>query len=87
MKLMHKITSKRQVTIPKTVCQALSLTPGDYVEIFERDGIAHIVKMSNENLSGKFQALLTNDTFPTDDEIKESLKQRAANKFHEIDCN
>ncbi len=84
---MHKITSKRQVTLPKTVCQALSLTPGDYVEIFERDGIAHIIKMSNENLSGKFQHLLTNNTFPSNDEMKESLKQRAASKFQENDCN
>lgn len=41
---MHKLTSKRQVTVPQNVCAALGLAPGDFVEIFEQDGIAHIVK-------------------------------------------
>lgn len=78
---MHKVTAKRQITLPQTVCQAMGLAPGDYVEVFERDGVAHIVKMSTKNLAGEFNDLLRNQTFPTDEILKEALKQRAAKKL------
>ena len=51
---MHKITTKRQVTLPQAVCTVLDLQPGDYVEVFARDGVAHIVKLNSGNLAGKF---------------------------------
>jgi hypothetical protein len=51
------------------------------VEVFERDGVAHIVKMSDKNLAGEFHHLLENKAFPSDEEMKEVFKQRAAAKF------
>ncbi len=72
---MHKLTSKRQVTIPQAVCSALSLKPGDYVEIFERDGVAHLVKMNHNDLAGQFSELLTEADFPTDEEIHQAVKE------------
>ena len=78
---MHKVTAKRQITLPQAVCQSLNLCPGDYVEVFERDGVAHIVKMSDKNLAGEFHYLLENKTFPSDEEMKTFYKQRAAAKF------
>ena len=78
---MHKVTTKRQVTLPQAVCNAISLQPGDYVEVFARDGVAHIVKMTSENLAGKFSYLLKNKAFPTAEDIKTVLKQRTADKF------
>ena len=51
------------------------------MEVFERDGVAHIVKMSDKNLAGEFHHLVENKTFPTDDEMKAIFKQRAAAKF------
>ena len=55
---MHKVTSKRQVTLLQSVCKAMSLKPGDFVEVFECNGVARTVKMSNENLAGKFNYLI-----------------------------
>ena len=78
---MHKVTAKRQITLPQAVCQSINLRPGDYVEVFERDGVAHIVKMSDKNLAGEFHYLLENKSFPSDEEMKEAFKQRAAAKF------
>jgi len=78
---MHKITSKRQVTLPQAVCQAINLQPGDYVEVFARDGVAHIVKMKTDNLAGKFSHLLKGKDFPSDEDINAAIKKRAANKF------
>lgn len=78
---MHKVTAKRQITLPQAVCQAINLCPGDYVEVFERDGVAHVVKMSDKSLAGEFQYLMENKTFPSSEEMKEIIKQRAAAKF------
>jgi len=84
---MHKITSKRQVTLPQAVCQAINLQPGDYVEVFARDGVAHIVKMKTDNLAGKFSHLLKDNDFPSDEDISTAIKKRAANKFLSHDCS
>jgi AbrB family looped-hinge helix DNA binding protein len=78
---MHKVTAKRQVTLPQAVCNAISLQSGDYVEVFARDGDAHIVKMTSESLAGKFSYLLKNQAYPTAEDIKTALKQRAVDKF------
>ncbi|WP_150047601.1 AbrB/MazE/SpoVT family DNA-binding domain-containing protein [Methylomonas rhizoryzae] len=78
---MHKLTSKRQVTLPQSVCNAIALQPGDYVEVFARDGIAHIVKMNSDSLAGKFRDLLKDKTFPSAEEIEDALKKRATEKF------
>ena len=84
---MHKITTKRQVTLPQAVCSAMDLQPGDYVEVFARDGVAHIVKMNSDNLAGKFNYLIKDKEFPTAEEIKNAIKNRAANKFLADDCH
>lgn len=78
---MHKLTSKRQITVPRTICDALRLSPGDYVEVFERDGVAHIVKMEGESLAGQFVHLTKGKSFPSSETIKASLKARSAKKL------
>jgi len=84
---MHKITAKRQVTLPQSVCNAMDLQPGDYVEVFARDGVAHIVKMNSGNLAGKFNYLFKDKEFPSAEEIKKAIKKHATNKFLADDCN
>jgi AbrB family looped-hinge helix DNA binding protein len=84
---MHKITAKRQVTLPQDVCKAMALQPGDYVEVFARDGVAHIVKMNSDNLAGKFNDLIKDKEFPSAEEIKNTIKIHAAKKFLADDCN
>ncbi len=84
---MHKLTIKRQVTLPQAVCNAIALQPGDFVEVFARDGVAHIVKINSSNLAGKFHDLIKGKTFPSSEEIDEALKIRIANKFLADDCD
>ncbi|MGZ8919013.1 MAG: AbrB/MazE/SpoVT family DNA-binding domain-containing protein [Methylobacter sp.] len=84
---MHKVTTKRQVTLPQAVCNAISLQPGDFVEVFARDGVAHIVKMNSDSLAGKFNYLLKDKQFPSTEELKGAIKKRAVNKFLADDCN
>jgi bifunctional DNA-binding transcriptional regulator/antitoxin component of YhaV-PrlF toxin-antitoxin module len=78
---VHKLTTKRQVTLPQTVCQAIALQPGDYVEVFARDGVAHIVKMKSDNLAGKFNYMMKDKEFLSMDDINNAVKKQAAKKF------
>jgi AbrB family looped-hinge helix DNA binding protein len=78
---MHKVTVKRQITLPQAVCQSMNLNVGDYVEVFERDGVAHIVKISDNDLAGEFNYLLKNKPFPTDEIMTETIKLHAATRF------
>ncbi len=41
---MHKVSAKRQVTIPKELCRKAGIEPGSMVEIFEYDGKVTVVK-------------------------------------------
>lgn len=41
---MHKVSAKRQVTLPKELCDRTGITPGDYVEIFEYLGKITVIK-------------------------------------------
>ena len=82
---MAKLTSKRQVTIPQAICAKLALEPGDTVQIFERDGVAHLVKMTDTTLAGSLVCSddRSDDIATTFEEAdtKHSIKSRAAQKF------
>ncbi|MFK0571891.1 AbrB/MazE/SpoVT family DNA-binding domain-containing protein [Endozoicomonas sp.] len=78
---MHKLTAKRQVTIPQSVCNKLGLEPGDFIQVFERDGIAHLVKISSDDLAGSISPNNRAGAPTTTQNIKSALKNKAANKF------
>lgn len=78
---MHKLTQKRQVTVPKMVCNELGLQPGDMVEIFARDGVAHLVRMSKGSLAGRFADLINDQKIPSPETVKKAVKKRATQKF------
>lgn len=54
---MHKISSKRQITLPKTYCDQLGVEPGDFVEFFEHNGRLTIVKKEQGTSKGSLQHL------------------------------
>jgi hypothetical protein len=43
--------------------------------------------MKTDNLAGKFSQLLKGKDFPSDDDISNAIKKRAANKFLSHDCS
>ena len=79
---MHKLTRKRQVTIPKAVCNKLGLEPGNLVEIFARDGVAHLVRMSDESLAGRFSDFVAEKKMPTEKEVNKAIKTRVKRKYN-----
>ena len=79
---MHKLTAKRQVTLPQSVCSKLGLEPGDYIQVFERDGVAHLVKMSADDLAGALTSIIPeNEDSWEPSRIKTAVKEKAARKY------
>ena len=58
-----------------------ALADGIDVETFERDGDAHLVKMCNPNLAGAFADLMSGRVLPSDEELKQTLRERSAQRF------
>ncbi|WOG27229.1 AbrB/MazE/SpoVT family DNA-binding domain-containing protein [Endozoicomonas sp. 8E] len=80
---MHKLTAKRQVTIPQSICQKLGLKPGDFIQAFERDGVAHLVKMNSDDLSGIIKLSADPHLPLTLENTKKVIKDKAARKFRD----
>jgi len=48
-----KVTRKRQITLPKKICDKLNIAPGDYVKIYINDNKIIVEKaLSIEDLAG-----------------------------------
>ena len=41
--MLAELRTKSQITLPKTIVNALGLSKGDKLEVFERDGIIYMV--------------------------------------------
>lgn len=69
------------MTIPQSICNKLGLEPGDFIQVYERDGVAHLVKISSDDLAG-FISPANQEGYPiTTQAIKSAIKRKAANKF------
>ncbi len=64
---MHKVSAKRQITIPKELCNKLNIGPGDLVQVFEYEGRATIMK-KDLGVSAGVLRHLKGDASVTDEE-------------------
>ena len=49
--------------------------------MFARDGVAHLIKISDESLAGEFAECTKNQKIPASAVIKQAIKSRATKKF------
>ncbi len=71
---MPKVSSKRQITLPKNQCKALGIEPGDDIESFIADGQLTIIK----KLKGAAKGMLKHvkpDSSMSDEESLQSAIQ------------
>ena len=54
---MYKVSSKRQITIPKAFCLSAGINPGDMVEFFAYRGQITVVKQQPGSSAGVLQHL------------------------------
>ncbi len=74
---MHKVTAKRQVTIPIELCRKAHIEPGDMVEIFEYEGRVTVIKKELGAAAGVIKHL-KGDAYISDD----ASRQDALEKKH-----
>ena len=57
---MPKVSSKRQITLPATVCGELDIQPGDEVEIFRYGNQFNIIKKEKGVAAGILKGVKAN---------------------------
>ena len=71
---MPKVSAKRQITLPISHCQALSIEPGDDVESFVADGQLTIIKKRKDAAKGMLSQVQSDGSM-TDEESLQSAIQ------------
>ena len=70
---MHKVSSKRQVTLPKDLCDQTGILPGDYVEIFEFNGKLTVIKKIIGSSAGSLQHLKPRMAIRDNESLQDAL--------------
>jgi len=68
-----KVTRKRQITLPKEVCNKLGISPGDYVKVYIDEGNRVVIEkvLGIEELAGSL-----NQGYPLKNLAEELDKER-----------
>ena len=86
--MLAELRTKSQITLPKTVVNALGLSKGDKLEVFERDGIIYMVpvivypKKYVDELHGELSQMLERiksgeqPVFDSIDELIDKLEEK-----------
>ena len=73
---MHKVTAKRQVTIPVDLCRKAHIEPGDMVEIFEYEGRVTVIKKELGAAAGIIQNLKGKSSISDEASLDDALSQK-----------
>lgn len=73
---MPILSAKRQVTLPKELCDRLSLQPGDLLEFFEHRGRITIIKKVEGASVGVLSHLKPNKKYSDEDSLQSTLAAR-----------
>ena len=77
---MHKVSAKRQVTIPKALCDQAGIQPGDPVEIFEYDGRVTVIKQEVGASAGVLKHLKGDTSVTDEDSLQDALEHKHPRK-------
>ena len=77
---MHKVSAKRQVTIPKELCDQAGIQPGDRVEIFEYDGRVTVIKKEAGASSGVLKHLKGDTSVTDENSLQDTLAHKHTRK-------
>lgn len=70
---MPKVSSKRQITLPVSQCEALGIEPGDDVESFVAHGQLTIVKKQKGAARGILKHVQRNPSMTDEESLESSL--------------
>ena len=70
---MHKVSAKRQITIPKALCEKAGIEPGNMVEIFEYEGKVTVIKKELGKSAGILKSLKANQSLNDKESLQDAL--------------
>lgn len=76
---MHKVSAKRQITIPKELCLKAGIEPGNMVEIFEYEGKVTVIKKELGKSSGVLKKLKGNALLSDEESLQDALEKKHKN--------
>lgn len=73
---MPTLSQKRQVTLPKDLCDRLLVQPGDDLSFLEYGGRITIIKKVKGSSDGKLKHLKADAKYSDDDSMQDTISQR-----------
>ncbi|NDP60717.1 MAG: AbrB/MazE/SpoVT family DNA-binding domain-containing protein [Oxalobacteraceae bacterium] len=73
---MSILSQKRQVTLPKDLCDRLLVQPGDDLSIVEHEGRITLIKRTAGSSDGVLRRLKTNEKISDDASLHDSLGRK-----------
>jgi len=73
---MHKVSAKRQVTIPKELCEKAGIAPGNMVELFEYEGKVTVIKQELGASAGILKNLKGNAAITDEQSLQDALDNK-----------
>ena len=71
---MHKVSAKRQITLPKELCEKVGILPGNHVEIFEHNGKLTVIKQISGISSGCLKHLKSDSTMSDEESLLDTVQ-------------
>lgn len=75
---MPMLSPKRQITIPKDLCDRLHVEPGDEVDILEHQGRITLVKKRKGASNGVLKHLKADKRYTDEDSLLDTVAKRRA---------
>lgn len=73
---MPMLSPKRQVTLPKELCDRLQVRPGDQVEFLEHNGRITILKKRRGASAGVLRHLKADTRFSDEESLRDALTSK-----------
>ena len=75
---MPILSAKRQITLPKELCDRLNIQPGDDLSIVEHGGKVTNIKKQKNASAGILKTLKADNRFTDDDSLLDTVAKRRA---------
>lgn len=75
---MPMLSPKRQVTIPKELCDRLHVNPGDELDFVEHDGRITIIKKRKGASAGLLKHRSANNRYSDEDSLQSTLQAKGS---------
>lgn len=73
---MPTLSIKRQITLPKELCDRLMVKPGDDLDILEHNGHITIIKKHKGASAGVLKHLKANTRYSDDDSLQDAVGRK-----------